>query len=701
VADGSLSFRTDVKTGGSERFRGMIRFDSFELDIRSRELCKHGLRIRLQDKSFQFLTALLESPGEIVSREELQRRLWPGDTQVDFESGLNTAARRLRAALSDSADEPRYVQTVARAGYRFIAPIAQVETSDSQPTTAAPALGRVPTQFRPLAAALLLTAVASIFLVFFVSRPRATTDVRFTQITFDRGQVSSARFAPDGRSVVYTAQWRQNPRTLFLTNTISPESRALGFPESDIASVSHQGELALLKPQGVTPISGSVLSHVPMNGGAPVVIDRNVMSADWFSDGSTVALVRAVEGVNQIEFPPGRVLYRTAGWLGSIRVSPRNDAVAFFEYPLRHDDAGRLALVDTTGTHRFLTDIWSSASGLAWHPATGEIWFTASREPDARLLLAVTRTGRVRLISKIPGTVTLRDIAPDGRLLMSRDSRRLEMAAFLPGGSQERDISWLDWSRAVDISADGSLILFDESGTAADGKYISYLYRAADHSVLRLGEGLAMAFSPDMRAALLLRADDRTRLRLLPITGGEPKELDPCGLEYQWAKFFPDAKSLLALANSPGGRLRLYRVPLHGSGNPTAISPPTVARNVAIAPDGARVAALNSDGKLVVYSTDGVGPARVIPAADPLAPILWPAADLLFVQRQRTFGELPAVVSRLSLVSGESKPWRQFAPRDRVGVNAVTRILIGQDQKSYVYSYRRIFSELLTIDGWR
>ena len=128
----------------------------------------------------------MECPGEIVTREELQRHLWPGDTQVDFESGLNTAAKRLRAALSDSADEPRYVQTVARAGYRFIAPMAQVEASEPQFIRAAPALKKAPIQLRALAVALVLTAVACISaLVFFVSRPRATTDARFTQITFE------------------------------------------------------------------------------------------------------------------------------------------------------------------------------------------------------------------------------------------------------------------------------------------------------------------------------------------------------------------------------------------------------------------------------------------------------------------------------------------------------------------------------------
>jgi DNA-binding winged helix-turn-helix (wHTH) protein len=120
-----------VKNSRSEQLRRIIRFDFFELDARTRELRKHGIRIRLQDKSFQFLIALLERPGEVVSRDELQRHLWPDGRVVDFESGLNTAVKRLRVALSDSADEPRYIETVARAGYRFIASISEVEAPDA------------------------------------------------------------------------------------------------------------------------------------------------------------------------------------------------------------------------------------------------------------------------------------------------------------------------------------------------------------------------------------------------------------------------------------------------------------------------------------------------------------------------------------------------------------------------------------------
>src|ERR1700756_1974010 len=103
--------------------RGGLGFGVFELDLRAGELGKHGLRVRLQEQPFQVLAALLEHPGEVVTREELQKKLWPEDTFVDFEHSLNAAVKRLRAALNDSADQPRYIETQARRGYRFVAPV--------------------------------------------------------------------------------------------------------------------------------------------------------------------------------------------------------------------------------------------------------------------------------------------------------------------------------------------------------------------------------------------------------------------------------------------------------------------------------------------------------------------------------------------------------------------------------------------------
>src|SRR5579872_757115 len=116
----------------------LIRFGVFELKKDTGELRKNGLKIKLQGKPVQLLQALLERPGEVLTREELQKRLWPGDTVVDFESGLNTAANRLRLALGDSADHPHYVETLSRIGYRFVAPILE----DSAPPSVEPLIER-------------------------------------------------------------------------------------------------------------------------------------------------------------------------------------------------------------------------------------------------------------------------------------------------------------------------------------------------------------------------------------------------------------------------------------------------------------------------------------------------------------------------------------------------------------------------------
>ena len=106
----------------------ILCFASFEVDIVSGELRRQGLKIRLQDQPFRLLVLLLERAGDVVSREEVREKLWPADTYVDFDHSLNTAVRKLREALGDSAEAPRYVETLARRGYRFIAPVAPRRT---------------------------------------------------------------------------------------------------------------------------------------------------------------------------------------------------------------------------------------------------------------------------------------------------------------------------------------------------------------------------------------------------------------------------------------------------------------------------------------------------------------------------------------------------------------------------------------------
>ena len=130
----------------------IVRFGVFEFDLTACELRKHGLRIKLADQPLQVLTLLLEKPGEIVTREELRSRLWQADTFVDFDHGLNNAVMRVREALADSSETPRYVETVPRRGYRFIAPVEgiPVATPGSPPVETSSASALVPAPKLPL-----------------------------------------------------------------------------------------------------------------------------------------------------------------------------------------------------------------------------------------------------------------------------------------------------------------------------------------------------------------------------------------------------------------------------------------------------------------------------------------------------------------------------------------------------------------------
>src|ERR1700730_5453379 len=123
-----------------------VRFGVFEVDLRSGELRKKGTRIRLQGQPFVLLIALLKQRGEVVTREELRRTLWPGDTFVDFDHSLGTAINKLREVLGDSAANPRFIETLPRRGYRFIAPVEAVGESED-----APPVNRVPPDRHELA----------------------------------------------------------------------------------------------------------------------------------------------------------------------------------------------------------------------------------------------------------------------------------------------------------------------------------------------------------------------------------------------------------------------------------------------------------------------------------------------------------------------------------------------------------------------
>jgi DNA-binding winged helix-turn-helix (wHTH) protein len=191
----------------------------FELDPRAGELRKKGMKVRLQGQPVEILVMLLEHPGEIISREELQKKLWPADTFVDFEQGLNNAMKRLRAALDDDAESPHFIETLPRRGYRFIASVEgsglstvpeRGVTSSAQPSEVAVRKESSVTAkilgYPVITAAALLLVAGTLFLIHNKSKAPALPRQRaLTRLTFDDGLQVGATWSPDSRFIAYSS----------------------------------------------------------------------------------------------------------------------------------------------------------------------------------------------------------------------------------------------------------------------------------------------------------------------------------------------------------------------------------------------------------------------------------------------------------------------------------------------------------------
>jgi eukaryotic-like serine/threonine-protein kinase len=516
----------------------------------------------------------------------------------------------------------------------------------------------------------------------------------FTRLTFRGGHLSSARFSPDGHTIVYSASFGDEPLQLYTTRPDAPQSRELGIKDSSILAISKQDELAvtLNHVQAAANAGGGTLARMPLTGGSPRELNDMVGSADWAPDGQSLALNTLTDTTVNLEYPQGHVLYRTQGWIGELRVSPDGNQIAFIDHPIRWDSLGRVMIVDRQGKSRTLTDNFSDLRGLAWSPSGKEIWFTGSRIHLSGNLYAVDLQGHQRLVWASAGGMVLQDIFPDGRVLFIRENRRRGIAGLFPGHNSEIDLSWQDWSLISRVSPDGKWIFFSEEGDGGGEKYSAYM-RATDGSPpIRLGDGSPYGISPDLKWVASIIPGQPQQLWLLPARAGEAKNLSRGGFDYDIALWLPDGKHMAVTGREPGKQTRTYLTTMD-SGVLTPVTPEGVQAFPTA--DGKELISQQGD-TLTFYPIDG-GPPRTVKARIPNNGPLSGPGERYVIGSEKP--EVPLKLYRYDIQTGEKKLWKELVPTDRAGVFNMTVFDVTPDERWYAYSYVRDLSDLYLVEG--
>jgi Tol biopolymer transport system component len=533
----------------------------------------------------------------------------------------------------------------------------------------------------------------------------AAASSEFQRLTFDTQELVGARFTPDGASVVYSAGHLPEQAETYLYRVGSEGPQSLGIGKYIVLSVSKDGELAVLSERPSEhhmELTGrnttGVLARVPLGGGAPRELLPNVEAADWSPSGD-LAVVRRVGETSRLEFPVGKVLYETIGWIASPRFSPRGDAIAFLDHPEAPDDRGSVSLVDLSGKKRTLSEFWESERGLAWSPRGDEVWFAAARSGLNRQLHAVDLNGRLRQVLSVPGGLSLHDISKDGRVLLTRDNERLGIVFVGANSTEPRDLSWADWSMVTDLTPDGKHMLFGEEGENSGPSYHVGLRPTDGSAPVILGSGSAQSLSPDGNWALSIMPPPNEQIVLLPTGAGSLKTLERGSVEHYRhgrANWFPDGKKIVFAGYETGHGAQCFVQSVEG-GKPKAFTPEGML-GCAVSPDGV-ILALAEDARVLVFTSESsTKPAKQFQLEPGEFPSGW-TADGKYLYLTET-QQRPMSIVRMDLVTEKRQPWKQMSLPPEAGVKCEEAV-VTPDGQNYAFTYSRHTADLYLVKGLR
>lgn len=532
--------------------------------------------------------------------------------------------------------------------------------------------------------------------------PRGRERVLFKQKTFRKQAIFSARIAPDGRTILFSASTGGNDNQIFIVRPEYPEPSAIGPHHAHLLSISSRNELAILTNARwiAHRVFLGTLARVPLGGGAPREILENVQDADWSPDGLQLAIIREVAGKYRLEYPIGNVLFETTGYISDLRISRTGDRIAYLEHPNRnYDDRGAVSVIELNGRRFQLGDkYWGRGlEGLAWSADGKEIVYSAAIDTGRTYrILVVDLNGSVRQPLQAPGTLTIQDISSEGHWLATSDEEPLRIMVRAPGTAEEQDLSWLDCSLNGRISNDGRFLLFTDQNTDAGEHYMVGFRKTDGSPMIHLGEGTARGLSPDGSWALATIASTPNQLMLYPTGPGGSRRVDHGELEtYNDAAWIGDGRSLFVCGNEPDRAFRFYLQSLDDN-TLKPVTPEGVIGGIA-APDGARaVVQLASGSYLMCDLTNGeTRPLAFMNPEDQL--VRWsPDGKRIWVFLRN---RIPIRVEQVDPESGLRETLTEIVPRETTGVQRIVSISLADDPNVYAYTSWDYSSRLFLIQG--
>ncbi|HEY0701202.1 MAG TPA: protein kinase [Candidatus Acidoferrales bacterium] len=674
------------------------RSDIFSLGAILYEMLS-GQRAFKRDTTAETMTAILrEEPPELSGTNV---SMSPGLQRIVHRCLEKEPAQRFQSAADLGFALEALSGSAGTATGSGATPGTAIGSATAASAALPPATSTTKKWYAAITAALVLAALAAGWFARSSTTP-PKSDTNFTPVTFRRGTVYSARLTSDGDTVVYTAAWDGGPPELYVASKEAPESQLLDSKNGILLAVSPSRELAILTaahPLHHYEFQGT-LSTMPLGGGAPRDILKDVGGADWATDGQSMAVVHMVDGKVRLEYPIGKVLFETSGEITEPHISHDGKMVAFLNHPYVGDDRGSVMVVDQSGKSKILSDGWESEQGLDWSKSGNEVWFSATKRGSDFSIQAVTLAGKIRQVLAGPGGMRLFDVAPDGRLLMADSKIRYSVFASI-NGAPARDLSYLDASYAPALSDDGKQILFSSGSLTSGNLYAVLLRGTAGSPVVHMGQGNAVAISPDGAWAATLLQKDRPEIVMLPIGAGEALHPPIPDLEnaYEAIGWMPDSHRFLFAANEPGHGERIYVQDMRG-GPTRAITAEGYTSNVRIpvSPDGKRFVALNQHTSRWNVCQFDDGQCAPLPGTlEARERTLQWSADGKYIYAT---ADLPGTgYCRTDVATGQRSDCKHVVAADPVGAATVVANSVTPDGKSVASTVTRLLDQIYIADG--